>query len=411
MTRGKVLHILSQRPFLTGSGVTLDALVRCAARRDWEQAAVVGVPEDEPAAVLGGLPQSRIWPLTFGNAAADLPFDLPGMSDVMPYASSRFSALPAEELAAYRAAWRRHLALVMSQYEPQIIHCHHAWLVGASLKEVAPKTPVVIHGHGTGLRQLARCPHLAAEVRQGIGRNDRLLALHRAQAGQYARELGFDPARIEVVGAGFREEIFHGEQRRRDGPPSLLYAGKLSAAKGLPWLLDAVHRLGRQYPGLTLHVAGSGSGREAEDLRIRMAMLAPQVVSHGHVDQETLAGLMRRSQVFVLPSFFEGLPLVLVEALACGCRPICTLLPGVVDELQPILGDVLIGVPLPRLQDVDQPRPEDLPAFVDNLVGSIRRALDLYAEHGPARVDLSAFTWPAVFARVERVWETLLATR
>ena len=56
---------------------------------------------------------------------------------------------------------------------------------------------------------------------------------------------------------------------------------------------------------------------------------------------------MRRSTVCVLPSFYEGLPLVLVEALACGCRLVATDLPGVVDELAPRIGAALELVELP----------------------------------------------------------------
>lgn len=44
---------------------------------------------------------------------------------------------------------------------------------------------------------------------------------------------------------------------------------------------------------------------------------------------EELAGIYGSSDVFVLPSLFEGLPLVLIEALACGCKAVMTDLPGI----------------------------------------------------------------------------------
>jgi hypothetical protein len=85
----RVLHVLSQRPSLTGSGITLDALVRHADRAKWDQRVVVGVPATDPHPDVGGLSSSRIHPLIFGRQP--IGFDLPGMSDVMPYPSSRFS--------------------------------------------------------------------------------------------------------------------------------------------------------------------------------------------------------------------------------------------------------------------------------------------------------------------------------
>ena len=105
----RVLHLLSQRPGRTGSGITLDALVRQAAAAGWEQQVVVGTPEDDPTPDVGGLTPAAIHPLRFGSES--LPFALPGMSDVMPYPSSRWCDLSEAQLDAYRRAWRAHLVI------------------------------------------------------------------------------------------------------------------------------------------------------------------------------------------------------------------------------------------------------------------------------------------------------------
>ena len=104
----RVLHVLSQRPLLTGSGVTLDALVRRAAAADWEQHVAIGVPESGPAPAVGGLASQSVSALTFGQPPLD--FAVPGMSDVMPYPSTRFADLDPRQLSDYREAWRSHLA-------------------------------------------------------------------------------------------------------------------------------------------------------------------------------------------------------------------------------------------------------------------------------------------------------------
>ena len=125
--KGRVLHLLSQRPWLTGSGVTLDAMIRCASPRGWEQAAAVGIPAAEEITDIGGLLSDRIFPLRFETPPLDYP--LPGMSDVMPYPSSRFSALSSEQIAAYKNEWRRHLSSVLSSFSPDLIHTHHFWIM------------------------------------------------------------------------------------------------------------------------------------------------------------------------------------------------------------------------------------------------------------------------------------------
>ena len=415
MTR-RVLHLLSQRPSLTGSGVTLDALVSNARRAGWEQVVSVGVPIDDRGVSLGGLDPDSVRPLRFG-VETELPFPVPGMSDVMPYSSTVFSEMTASQIGAYRAAWGRHIGGLVAEFRPDLIHSHHVWIMSAMLKQIAPGVPVVTHCHATGLRQMELCPHLADEVRTGCARNERFAVLHTGHARALESALDVDGERIAVVGAGYREDLFHARDVARDGfegrENRLLYIGKYAAAKGLPWLLDAFERLLAARPGLELHVAGSGAGDQADQLRERMTSLAPAVVLHGQIDQAALARLMRRCSVCVLPSFYEGVPLVLVEALACGCRLVATDLPGVRSEIAPAVGDVLAGVPLPRLVSVDLPREEDLPRFVEDLTAAIELTLAKPALGGPLLSlagALDRFTWSSVFRRVEAIWNSLVAS-
>ncbi len=404
----RVLHVLSQRPSLTGSGVTLDALARRAAE-DWEQAAVIGVPAGDPIPAVGELAADRIHTLRFG-AGGDLEFPVPGMSDVMPYRSTVFSSMDDDQLGRYRAAWRTRLDEVITSFRPHLIHANHVWLVASMLKDVAPGVLVVNHSHATGLRQRELCPHLAGEVAAGCRRNDAFAVIHGGIGDQLRAALAVSEDRIHVVGPGYRDELFHARGRGVPGGQRLLYIGKYSEAKGLPWLLDAVEALRTGHPGLELHVAGGGGGPEADELRARMESLAPSVVLHGMVEQPELADLMRTCHVCVLPSFYEGVPLVLAEAMACGCRVVSTALPGVVDELAPRMGAALQTVALPRLDGVDTPRSEDLPAFVVELAAAIEGSLASGEVDAAAEgVRLDELTWGAVYGRVSRIWTGLLS--
>lgn len=406
----RVLHLLSQRPSWTGSGTALEAMVRAAERAGWEQRVVVGIPVDDADVAVGGLPSEQIFPLIFGGDA--LPFSLPGMSDVMPYSSSRFSELSTEQLAEYRDAWRMHLRFVLERFQPDVIHSHHLWLLSSLVKDVLAELeldiPVVSHCHGTGLRQQLLCPHLADEVRTGCRRNDHFIALHQGNSDDIQTQMSVSADRIDVIGSGFRDEIFHTAGRVDDCGMTIAYAGKLSDAKGLPWLLDAVERLAKRVPNLVLHVAGSGAGAEADAIRQRMEELAGTVQFHSQLNQEQLAERLRAVAVFVLPSFYEGVPLVLVEAAACGCQIVATELPGVVEQLAPVLGDQLELVTLPRLQNTDRPVADDLPAFVDRLESALLCALEK-----PCCLDveqrLSDMTWNGVFQRIEAIWNELIA--
>jgi glycosyltransferase involved in cell wall biosynthesis len=355
-------------------------------------------PAGEPVGRVGELPSDRVHALTFENEA--LPFPIPGMSDVMPYRSTRFSAMSPEEVDVYVAAWRRHIASVVDAFAPDVIHVHHLWLVGALVRDIAPDARIVSHCHGTGLRQMLLCPQLADRVRVGCARNDRFVALHAPHRDAIATELAVGLDRVDIVGAGYRADVFgRGAAIERD-PTSIVFAGKYAAAKGLPWLLDAVERLSTVRP-VTLHVAGAGAGDDADQLAARMAA-SPNVTVHGMLSQHDLADLLRRSSVFVLPSMYEGLPLVLVEALACGSRAVATDLPGVAELAAFLDGAALTRVKPPRRTDVDKPIAEDLPYFVLSLEAALTTALDAGPLEAP--INLRPFTWDAVFERIENSW-------
>lgn len=408
----RVLHVLAQRPGKTGSGVTLEALVHHAREAGWEQHVVCAVPQSEiregdESAVLGELPAllggtERVHSLAFGGP--ELPFDVPGMSDVMPYASTRYSDLSEAQLEAYRGAWRATLARALELARPDVIHVHHVWIVSALLAELAGEVPCVVHVHATGLRQLELCPHLAQEVRAGVARHARFCVLYGGHALALSEALGVEPERIHVVGAGFDDEHFRSsEPAPPRNPRRVLFAGKLANAKGVGPLREAFERLHAEDPELELHVAGAGPSAEGQRLREELERSAG-VTLLGQIPLAQLCVAMQQAAVFCLPSFYEGLPLVLVSAAAGGCRLVATALPGVVAELAPVLADRLELVAVPEMRTIDEPHARALPGFVDDLTSALRRAL---AADPPPAADLSSLTWPAVGARVEQVWRSV----
>ena len=404
MTR--VLHVLTQRPGRTGSGVTLEALVRhTELAGDFDQHVVVGVPVDDARPEVGGLAPPRVHPLRFGPGG-DLPFPVAGMSDVMPYESTVFGRMTPAEIAAYESAWRAHLERVRAVARPDVVHVNHIWLVGALARDVFPDAAIVGHCHATGLRQIELVPALAERVRRGNARSDRFVVLHTEHRDRLARTLDVPLSRIHVVGAGYRASVFPGPDAVARVPARIAYAGKLSESKGVRALLEAFEHLREERPDAELHMAGGGSGEEADALRARCAELG--VHHHGFVSDADLARLLASSEVFVLPSYYEGLPLALVEAAASGCKLVSTALAGVELELAPALGAALTLVPRPEMRTVDEPTEEGARAHASALTKALREAL---AAPPPPQADLDGFHWRAVAGRVREAWAAALAAR
>jgi glycosyltransferase involved in cell wall biosynthesis len=114
----------------------------------------------------------------------------------------------------------------------------------------------------------------------------------------------------------------------RDGR-TLLFVGRLSAAKGVPVLLDAMAELGRSHPDARLTLIGDGPDRESLEARAAQAGLAGRVTFAGYRDEQAVAEALAGADIFVLPSFAEGLPVVLMEALAARCAVVTTRIAGI----------------------------------------------------------------------------------
>ena len=404
----KILHVLGQRPDATGSGIYLQAMMREAVVSGHENYMIAGIQSDRAAELDAVLPEhSRL--VHFDGK--DLPFRIPGMTDIMPYPSVRFADLSAAELEMYETVFARVLRETVAAFQPDIIHSHHLWLLSSLVRRLFPAIPVLASCHGTDLRQFQNCPHLRAKVRSGCGRLDAALALSGAQKTDIINHYGLPPEKVVVSAAGYNDMLFRAGPKPDPRPVQLVYAGKFIRAKGLPWLLKALQAI--TTPEWHLHLVGGGSGpQKAECLRLAEA-LGDRVTVHGQVPQARLAAIFRQSHVFVLASFFEGLPLVVLEALASGCRVVATDLPGVREIAPDIPAALLALVRTPRLRNLDQPYPEDLPAFERDMRRALEHQMTTVSQQpqidGAIITDtLAAFTWRGIFARIEQVYFDLM---
>ncbi len=107
----------------------------------------------------------------------------------------------------------------------------------------------------------------------------------------------------------------------------LVFVGRITPIKGLRVLLDALTRARRTHPGLTLTLVGDGDDRAHLETLARP--LGDAVRFAGFRSQEGVARAVAGADALVLPSFAEGLPVVLMEALAAGKPVIATQVAGV----------------------------------------------------------------------------------
>lgn len=139
-----------------------------------------------------------------------------------------------------------------------------------------------------------------------------------------------DPAhwhKLRIVHCGVIPERYNRPEPSRGNGTRLVFVGRLTAIKGLRVLMEAFARARARRPDLHLTLVGDGEDRE--HLECLAAPMGEAVTFTGYRSQEGVADALAKADVFVLPSFAEGLPVVLMEAMAAGKPVIATQLAGV----------------------------------------------------------------------------------
>ena len=404
----KILHLISQHPESTGSGFYIQNIIR-QAKRAGHQNFLIGGISDNKLPKIDCLKTSSGRFVCFGQGGLD--FAIPGMSDVMPYPSSIFRTLSSDQIDIYEQAFKDVIECAVYDFAPDIIHSHHLWLASAVARKHFPGIPMVTSCHSTDLRQYLQCPHLRDRILPHCQKIDRILALSVSQATKIRDLYSISPHRIDIVGGGFDETLFTLKKKDRSSQVQILYAGKLSFAKGVDVLLRAFQDVDQK--GIHLHLAGSGSGEEKQYCLDLAEKAGSSVTVHGRIRQQKLARLMGKCHICILPSFYEGLPLVLLEALASGCRVITTELPGCKELLDDADPDVVEFIKLPTLKQIDRPEPEYLPMIEMHLrkaIHSMVAKVNMSPSPDPTNITkiTSQSSWEAVFRRINRAYEKLL---
>ncbi len=400
----KILHVIAQEPGKTGSGIFAKNILSQAESKGYKQTLIAGMPSQGDRGEYC-LPEGICFePVLFQSR--ELPFPVVGMSDEMPYESTRYDELLGSNLDLWEKSFGRHLADTVKEFEPDVIISHHLWLLTALVRESFPEIPVFAFSHGSDLRQMENNKMHSQRVINACRNLDGIFALNDFQKSRICKFYDVSPEKVAITGAGYDKSCFNEDDKGLSrNLEQIVYAGKISKAKGVGSLLDAFEIVSASMPEATLCLAGSGKGREYEQLSERARKMKGARLM-GNMEQCDLADLFRESGVFALPSFYEGLPLVLVEAAACGMKLAVSELGG----LNAWFGNDMtasgnaLTVALPRMFSIDKPLKEDegdyAIRFAEALIKQMNRNL-LPAESEISKEFVKRKSWESVFESIE----------
>jgi len=172
-----------------------------------------------------------------------------------------------------------------------------------------------------------RFHRLLAPLTRSVWRQGAAVTANSAGLSELAR--AFMPELdVPVIPNGVDTRLFHPAEAgpAGDRPVRLLAVGRLVAQKGIDVLLDALARPGLET--VELDVVGDGGWRGALEGQAAALGMAGRVRLHGWLDRSVLAEIYRAADVFVLPSRDEGMPNVVLEAMASGLPVVASAVAG-----------------------------------------------------------------------------------
>lgn len=144
------------------------------------------------------------------------------------------------------------------------------------------------------------------------------------------RKYGLDPAKVKVIPNGVEGAFYYDQPRSMHKTPRLLFVGRLGYQKNLQQLLHALDCASDEFTTTIV-----GDGEQGPDLKKLAADLKLKNVTFaGRKDGEELLKYYKQADIFVLTSEREGMPLVLLEAMAMGLPIIATNVTGSRDVIE-----------------------------------------------------------------------------
>ncbi|MBN1264770.1 MAG: glycosyltransferase family 4 protein [Anaerolineales bacterium] len=280
-----------------------------------------------------------------GQASADICEGLVARGHEVRVLTSRAPDLPGEEVRSgvrihriltgrksrYRASFPVMLAFLLlaffpglrliRSWKPDVIHVHFAVPTGALvwLLSLLTGVPYILTAH------LGDVP---GGVPQKTGRWFRMVypftppiwkgAAAIAAVSEFTRDLALEhyPVRIDVIPNGVHLPEQDPANLKVSDPPELVFAGRFQPQKNVPFLIEAAAAAADLPWNLTL--LGDGPQRVEIEALVKTHQLEDRIFMRGWVSPDEVWQIFLKSDLLVMPSLSEGLPVVGVQALACG---------------------------------------------------------------------------------------------
>lgn len=250
---------------------------------------------------------------------------------------------------------RNRIDSIMKEFKPHVIHAQMATPVGyvGLMLRRRYNLPLVCSIRGSDIHTYPQFGRLSARLtREVLSGTDQVVSVSKALRAE-AERIARPRKEINVIYNGCDSDAFTNDKESRNvirkklgisiRDKAIIFVGKICRNKGVYELVDVFRHLAGTYTGLHLILVGDGPDLEAVRNMASSGGLANKVhlagtVSHGEVSQ-----WLSSADIFALPSRNEGLPNVILEAMACSLPVVASRVGGIPEAVTDGESGILVG--------------------------------------------------------------------
>lgn len=316
----------------------------CRRLTKWFQviALVPDAPDADPGGIMDGVEivryryAPRAWQTLINNG---------GIATNLKRSPWKWLLVPGFLLAQYMSARR----LICSR-RVDFVHAH--WLIPQGLvawmlARGKHSLPYAVTSHGGDLYGLQG--GLVSAIKRRVATSASAMTVVSAAMAEKVRQLGVEKPKPQVLpmGVDFQAQFIPDPSEERSSG-EILFVGRLVPKKGLSKLLEAFPAIAEACPDASITIAGFGPELEKLKQQALHLKIDDKINFAGATPQHKLPALYRRAAVFVAPFVRddtgnqEGLPVVLMEAIGCGCPAVVGAVDGIDDLLGPFYEEMAV---------------------------------------------------------------------
>lgn len=235
------------------------------------------------------------------------------------------------------------LLWITRKYDIDIIHTHSViptGLIGVIVAKVMRK-PVFITSHGMDINNFENSSFFKKLITFSLNNCNKAIAVSEDLAKKM-RSLKKNQRDITILRNAVDTNRFkplkNKELRKyykiKDNEILILFVGYLDTFKGIFELINAFYEINKKKDNINLMIVGEGPKENELKKKVYKLGLEKSVIFTGNINPNDVPPYYQNADIFVLPSYTEGLPLVLIEAMACGLPVVVSNVGGIPEIIE-----------------------------------------------------------------------------